>query len=330
MDIDDFKFNSPLASLNRGELRTFVWRTYSRYRHKGYSSADEAAEVVKEYEPLLDTPDLFLEFAALGSPSAFSRDELPMAVVLWIRTYGLLGLTPADESYRVPGSNKRIPQQAFEEGALHLGTSNLKWFLVEEYSDRGGPEESVITLLKEATLAYRTLSLYKAALEKDVEELEELMDLEGTIQRIPSSRDLFGEYFSNRSSESRPTFLINMATAQIEMNVQRVLSKFAYPCLSVDLSNARPKDEKLRSPQSLTASLWPRNLLGAMYLQFYWMVDSASQLSQCKHCQKPISYAPTMPGSGKRKTYKNKRFCSKQCRQNYYYHHHRKPGRQDP
>ncbi len=334
IDAEDYIAYNPLASLNSGEQRTFVWRVYDHYRFKGYTSAADTAEVVREYEPLLDAPNLFFDFAELFANSNHkTREESVLPSLHWIHTYGLLGLHPADEMYRLPGSNRRVPQEDFEKGNLNQYSRQITekaktQFFVEAYDDRGGPEETANLFRRESAWAHRALNLYKAALSKDVTKLEKILDLERTAQRMPGVGE-YVEQLLKRSTASYVDVLVDIATRQVVTQVQSVLSKFAYPSLNFDLSDPWADQRRLQSPQSLTASLWPRNLLGAMYIQFYWMITSESDLSYCKHCGKPISHTPLMPGSGKRKPYKNKEFCSKPCRQNYHYHHRKKHKRQD-
>lgn len=346
LNTEDFGTYNPLASLRSGEQRTFVWQVYDHYRFKGYASAAETAEVVREYEPLLDEPYLFLEFAGLLESDYDSHDEFIRAILLWIHHYGLLGLNRVDEGevYRMPGSNTWVEQQNFDAqvGSLaataedsradytaHINSLSKKMYLVEEYVARGGPEETATSFIREAAAANRALKLYEAALYRDEKKLKELLDLEGTLERMPDMRKMLEQTLREEWLADNIDALVDQATRQVVMQVQEVLSKYVYPCLNFELSDPWAQKEKLQSPQSLTASLWPRNLLGAMYIQFYWIITSASTLSYCKHCEKHISYAPVMPGSGKRKTYKNKQFCSKQCRQNYDYHHRRKHKRND-
>ena len=70
-----------------------------------------------------------------------------------------------------------------------------------------------------------------------------------------------------------------------------------------------------------------RNLLGAMYLQFYWLTTSESDLSRCKYCGHIIPYAPPSLGSPNRKPRKDREFCDRRGRQNYHYHNSIKVGR---
>ena len=80
-------------------------------------------------------------------------------------------------------------------------------------------------------------------------------------------------------------------------------------------------------PGMLKASWWPRNLLGVIYLQFYWLMTSAGELSRCKYCNRIIAYAQPGPDSGQRKLRKDKEFCDSRCRQNYHYHNRIRPKR---
>ena len=63
------------------------------------------------------------------------------------------------------------------------------------------------------------------------------------------------------------------------------------PQLNIPLSTV--SDVKSLPPltvDQLTRSWGSRNLLGAMSLQFYWLMTSASELSRCKYCGRVISY----------------------------------------
>jgi hypothetical protein len=63
-----------------------------------------------------------------------------------------------------------------------------------------------------------------------------------------------------------------------------VMSKYSYPYLTHrSPSGGETLDEKL-APELLMPSVRPRNPLGAMYTQFYWLLASGGDLSRCKHC----------------------------------------------
>jgi hypothetical protein len=82
-------------------------------------------------------------------------------------------------------------------------------------------------------------------------------------------------------------------------------------------------------PDLLTRSWVPVNLLGAMYLQFYWVMTSSGDLSRCKYCSQIISRAPSVDGSAQTRKPRNKnQFSDSRCRYNYHYHNRIKPARQ--
>ena len=105
------------------------------------------------------------------------------------------------------------------------------------------------------------------------------------------------------------------------------LAVFAYPAIS---PTGSLHQQPLLTVDRLNASWGARNLLGAMYLQFFWLVTSAGELSRCKYCGRIISYAPPIPAGEDRKARKprkDKEFCDSRCRQNYHYHNRIKPER---
>jgi len=63
------------------------------------------------------------------------------------------------------------------------------------------------------------------------------------------------------------------------------------------------------------------SLLGAMYLQMYWLMESGGDITRCENCDRVISRASPLPGA--RKPRRDKRFCDDACRQA----HHRSKNR---
>lgn len=109
-----------------------------------------------------------------------------------------------------------------------------------------------------------------------------------------------------------------------------MLEQFVYPCISVDLETRETLyPGVLYAPDHFYRFWQPRNLLGALYLQAYWLVTSAAELSKCKYCGRVISYAASLPDAAdkaKRKPRRDKEFCDSRCRQNYHYHNRVKPA----
>ena len=121
---EDFSGANPLVVEGRGRTFEFTWAVFDGYGVAGegwedaFYVATEGAEDGSFYDPLVDTPYLFLEFARLAERR--NRDE---AVWAWISRYGLLGLH-RDERY--PREHDRVPS-----------------FPPTDYRSEGGPGETV-------------------------------------------------------------------------------------------------------------------------------------------------------------------------------------------
>jgi hypothetical protein len=109
--------------------------------------------------------------------------------------------------------------------------------------------------------------------------------------------------------------------------VQDALASLVRPSFASLVSSAEGTLRQWWEPEQLTRSWVPTNLLGAMYLQFYWLMTSAGDLSRCKYCGRIISHASSIASSGQtRKPRNDKVFCGSQCRYNYHYHNRMKPA----
>jgi len=181
----------------------------------------------------------------------------------------------------------------------------------------------------EARQANEALTLYEAAMSRDVDKLKEAL--------FWDERWGFDEGLWQHSQEKAQTtgedptdILVERALVQILEYTLYPVRTFVYPDIAFPPHSAGLDDRA--APQlttdQLTASWGARNLIGAIYLQFYWLITSQRDLSRCKYCGRIISYAPPMPGMGERKPRRDKEFCSTQCRQNYHYHNRIKPRHQ--
>jgi hypothetical protein len=300
---EDFSGANPLVVEGRGRTFEFTWAVYDGYgvagegREDAYYVATGGARGVSYYDPLVDTPYLFLEFARLAERR--NRDE---AVWAWISRYGLLGLH----------RDERYPRRNYLDAAAPPS----------DYSSGGGSGETVVAFDEEVDRANRALTCYEAALSKDREKLEEFWNIRG-----PSSNAREGRaYFRLTAGIIGGTYtdaLVHVATRQALWDAWEVMSEYCYPYLTHRSPAGRaPLDEKL-APELLMPSVRPRNLLGAMYTQFYWLLASGGDLSRCKYCGRIISHAPSAFVGGRRgrKPRKDKEFCDSRCRQNYHYHH---------
>lgn len=292
-------------------------------------------EEARPYRPLIDTPYLFLEFARIPEQKGHVYEALDN----WLSNYGLLGLSrqdPQTSLHWVP-EPKLVP---CSDWVPELTIPPLR------YDDAGGSGDTFHAYMFEASKANKLLTLYEALLNRDTEGLEQCFALhEGctpeTLREVwgKSAEEAREENLRRKDSEvvvqeilddmlvyrTLPdrweTYLVNKALFDIWEMVGSTLSIFAYPSITA-MDSSGPL-----TPHKLTSTMRARNLLGAIYLQFYWLVTSVDKLTRCKHCGRIISYAQPVAGSGKRKPRKDKQFCDSRCRQNYHYQNRTKPAR---
>ena len=327
---EDFRSASPIEKGT--DSGYFTWAVYGDYEiaegdeHLPYLTASSDAPA-RSYKPLVDTPHLFLEFARIAEQRSRSDEALDN----WIRKYGLLGLSSGIVDW--------IPHADLYPEVI---VPPLR------YSATGGPGDTLNAYHVAVAKTNKLLTLYEALLNRDHQglekcfawherctpedlrekwpaELEKTMDVE--IHRLKDFMVVFAITLDDvMVYKSVPddwnTLLMHKAIVELWTTVGSALSVFAYPALTYD------KESNLAlSPDKLTSTWRVRNLLGAIYLQFFWLITSTSDLSRCKYCGRIISYAPPMPESEGRKTRKDKEFCDSRCRQNYHYHNRIKPTR---
>lgn len=281
------------------------YRLVKQDREQSYFEAlgtDAPGSNLYDYPPLIATPHLFLEFARLQE-----HNDLDGAIHSWVEDYGLLGL----HMHELSPFREDVPSMMYYTG---------------EHSTEGGPGETLAKFRAEARTANRVLTLYEAALSKDTLKLEQALGANGDSREARKRRERLRSIAEHRRIVYNDN-LVHEALEYVFEDVQQVLEVFAYPCLVNHSPSTHPPIDHVWRPETMRSSLWPRNLLGAMYLQFLWLVDSASELSRCKHCERIISYAPPRPGSDDRKPRKDKEFCDSRCRQNYHYHNRVRPKR---
>lgn len=132
------QFRTAASEAVREELRTGAWEAYACYLPHPLEDGDVYAHAPRfplghamarkaPYLPLVDEPEVFLDFAALADK------EITQDVWLdWVHYYGVLGLDGPVEGY------------------------GKAW-------TRGGPEETLSRFVEEARTANKALRLYEAA-----------------------------------------------------------------------------------------------------------------------------------------------------------------------
>jgi hypothetical protein len=296
-----------------------LWEVFEGYEIRvpgdGAPYLEAVGEMKKSYRPLADTPFLFLAFARLADQPA--TEEVLRS---WIEEYGLLGVHYDDGRPYLP---VYYPEPA---------TPPLM------YDTQGGPGENLMYFWASAQEANRVLSLYEAALNRNEEKLERLLGGPDVVQRI--TKNYLGDILAMSlltQTEMPRDQIMSVADLMVDKALMRVwhvvqdrLSSFAYPTINheLPLPSALPHFHKGAplSPHRLGASWGFRNLIGAMYLQFYWLITSRADIKRCKYCGRVISLAPPTTPDGKkgRKPRSDKEYCNKSCQQNYDYHKRRK------
>jgi hypothetical protein len=176
-------------------------------------------------------------------------------------------------------------------------------------STRGGKADTVAAFAYDAWVANGCLRLYEAA---TAEELDV---------------DLIASYMGNLQQKSfytrTPTLTREWALDAVASETQRKVAANAYPALYGEVG-------RFVAGWSFT------NLLGAMWLQMFWLLTATETPRRCRQCERIIAYEQPeqlMQGtkkndrSGGYRTRRDKTFCDKRCRDRYQYRTKTKPRR---
>ena len=342
---EDLGASNPLVSSRQAPFLRLVWSVYDHYvspthhigedggfwrvdRERRYLRASEEARVKKRYEPLVDTPHLFLEFARLVEDR-----NAPAAMQEWINRRGLLGLHQNSDS---GGSGELLDDiwthacrarnlLAMYEAALSGDMEKLRQvFDPETGSWPAGP--GLMPVLSEEI---RVVERGQAPTQGDDQQgrwkhRERMRTISDTSDVHYVKFDLSLDDFAGDVDA-----LAEVAMRIVIERVQDALPSLVRPSFGIVASPTERMPRRWWEPELLTRSWVPVNLLGAMYLQFYWVMTSSGDLSRCKHCDQIISRAPSVTGDGKtRKPRNDKEFCNDRCRYNYHYHNRIKPARE--
>lgn len=242
------------------------------------------------YNPISDTPDLFLKFARLHDGNL-----LPQSILDWVRHYGFLGVGEA----------------------IAFGF---------------GPEEATETIRQYIKLAAAVLAGYEAVLNHDevaakkaifedwslffTVDWSESVRYAWRLEEQEIVRDGRDETIATVEKLYGGDYLWYLLAACAEV-VEEMLKNHCWPILRVE---EKPSD----TAQALGG--WGiRNLLGAMYLQMYWLMGAGGDVTRCRYCGRIISLTQSHPAA--RKVRQDKRFCDNACRQRHHYHTKTKPKR---
>ena len=267
----------------------------------------------REYKPLNDVSDLFLKFARLhegGISAEVIRD--------WTRKYGLLGYVPDVDA-----------------GMRSEDTIAISWEQLRRArsSKEGNIRDGSLSVFREeAARAAGVLAMYEAAIVGDNGAakkliLEESPFIGGRLwptgpKHLPLFEEdhelevsLVAEWVEEVFEGDYLRYCLWTSKAVVEGTVH----DFCYPMLRLGTNGRDPSE---------VVDVWAfENLLGAMYLQMYWLMGSGGNTTRCRWCNRIISLAKPHPDAKKRP--QHKKFCDAQCRQKHHYYHEVRPNRQN-
>jgi hypothetical protein len=309
---EDLAHSNPLLGREGGDLGSLIWRVYedyevqelddgTRYVQVAGKGTPHQAPSIDKYDPVTDTPYLFLEFARLVESR--SPEE---ALYDFVYRYGVPGF-----SHEVSGGGN----------ALQLSVPH------RYHDDKGGTLDSIEYIWGFAWEFNQALLLYESATSRDQRKMEQVLythteDLEERKRNAKARAVAKGHSWLD--------MLVSGATYQLMEYASAALRSYCYPVISSPdlIMRGSEYEAPVIAPDILSRGWGTRNLLGAMGLQFYWLITSGGELNRCKYCGRIISHAPSVPGSRlteDRKTRSDKTFCDSRCRQNYHYHNRIKP-----
>ncbi len=174
----------------------------------------------------------------------------------------------------------------------------------------GQPEQLTLQrFFEESQRAWVVVSLYESVLNRDEDMARSLL----TDYRHLG--DVFQENFDflNRDfpEDTVPPTALQCALAAAVFTVDPVVRESCKQSIGIHIDGMAQPD-----PSAVKLSWMFDNLLGAMYLQMYWLLTSGGNLTRCEHCRRVISLARPYPGG--RKGRRDKRFCDDACRQAHH------------
>jgi hypothetical protein len=264
---DDFRGAKELMLqlVQQGNLGLDLWWVCDEYELRGDKIVARFDVRYEEkwtsYDPLVDTPDLFLKFARL---------------------------------YQAPNFGEAARRFSQAYGLLH---------------ERRQRQQDLSSFYRRAKQAWNILRLYEAVLNENARAVELLVsqDLDEGNRRRDPMEDYKALGFTELPEEAA---WLHFAVLETTFSVGEVVRQLCYPAL---------RFEELTFPQDFSKirrTIGFENLLGAMYLQMYWLMTSGGDLARCEYCGRVISLSRPHPEGRKRR--RDKRFCDDACRQAHH------------
>jgi hypothetical protein len=161
---------------------------------------------------------------------------------------------------------------------------------------------------EESQRACVTLSLYETVLNKDKVGAKELL---AEHRHLDEAFDRSHRYMQRSTHpDTVPLTPLQGALAASVSVIDDAVTRLCKQTTSVHFDKPAP------DPSAVKVTWHFENLLGAMYLQMWWVVTSSGELSRCEHCGRLISLTRPNPRARKRRS--DKRFCDDACRQAHH------------
>ena len=172
---------------------------------------------------------------------------------------------------------------------------------------RQRPKMKVSKFRDEARRAWGVLALYESVLNGDAPAVKELF-LKLRDDKVFS---LWNEFFRFEQVEDCNQILLSIGLLCAVQTVEEAVHETCR-------HRIRFSQKSDRSPDLSTVhTTWSfDNLLGAMYLQMWWLMASAGDITRCEFCGRIVSLARSHPEGRKRR--RDKRFCDDACRQAHH------------
>jgi hypothetical protein len=280
---------------------------------------------------LVDTPELFLEFARLaddgGLDAELGADKNADVALSWAETYGVLGLTPTQgQELSKPafdlfhGGGERLsildprdperPQVVADgtvESVLKVADITTQHIHGQRRDVQGGQNDTVEAFALEAWTANTALRLYEAASRDAGPKTDTILRLWESM--APSS----GSMPPASPDEAKTWALVWVKEATLSR-----IRGYVYPQL-------------YEADQGFVQGMRFESLLDAMWLEMLWLLTAGNNVRRCAYfgCRKVITFERPdqleKPGTNKnsRRKYRprvDKEHCNHKCVANASYH----------
>ena len=172
---------------------------------------------------------------------------------------------------------------------------------------RQRPKMKVSHFREEARRAWAILALYEAVLNSNAPAVKDLF-FELRDDKVFS---LWHEFFRFDEIEDSSHHWLNIGALCAVQTVEETVHELCWQRIKFSLGRDKGPD------LSTVHTAWTfENLLGAMYLQMWWLIALAGDITRCEYCGRIVSLARSHPEGRKRR--RDKRFCDDACRQAHH------------